>query len=230
MSLMTGITAATYGQFGGSSDTLSSVVEIALQIAWDEAEEFLGTQLYPYPINEERHDWPLNGKVTLKMTHVGEILAVRAIHSGRCQSSPVDLNVDEVDLVDPMSGIVDVSRCSTYRQVAPCYCSADGMGRQLEIDYVAGLEHPLRDDVKLALTLLAKDVVPTLTMAEEEFATTRKISSFSSNGYSESYDDSSSGRPFVHTSRAEMARNLLRKYRKIRPIGFGRPRKAGMLR
>lgn len=228
MTTMTGISVDTFVAYGGVTGSASTaMINRALQIAWDRVEDFIGSQLYPYTVSNERHPWPANGRLQLEHRYLSQVNTVTARHDEEtCSCDTTDYTGCAV-LLDLENSIIDVKEC--YAQSVPCSncaCSSTGRGTTALISYVAGLSHPLSDSVLLALVLLAKDNLAVLTDGVDEFAQMKQLASFRSMDYSESYAPKNVHNRFSTPTRADLAFELLRQYRDKRAVAIANPRKA----
>jgi len=231
MSLMSGSAnwIDTFVTFGGVTGTSSTATILkAIQVAWDEAEQFIGTQLYPYTVSNEVHEWSSNGLIRLKNHHVTSVTSVIAKHDEEtCDCDVTDVTGCSI-LVDPYIGIVSIKECYHNAPCASCGCPNRGggtMARWAVVTYVAGMAQPLTDKQLLAIVLLAKNNLSVMSGGLDEFQELQEIRNYSSMSYSEGRSPKAKGNRFSHPTRADMVFDLLRDDRVKVPIGYARPRK-----
>lgn len=227
MSLMSGIGLNTFTDYGGDPGNAGEVqVNRALQIAWERIESAIGTNLYPYVETDEYHTWPANGILKLDKTYVSSVTSITSKHDeGSCSCDVVDFTACAI-LLDSKLGQISVRECyGSGSGCANCSCSQHGHGKWLVVSYQAGISQPLDESLKLAIVLLAKDILPVLTTTtSDDINHLKQIQSWSSLGYSESYAPKNTNNRFSTPTRADLIADLIRPYRKKPALSLGNPR------
>lgn len=155
MSLLSGVHNADYLAFGLPSGTAAQM-SVALQIAWEQTEEFIGTTLRPVSYTDEYHPWPHNGVLALNHPKLITVDALTARHD--LQDCDCDTNdysgcelVSNYDL-----GIIIVRDCHIASTCVTCAAPNTGRPKWAIVDYTAGYAlGSLTTSEKYAICLLA---------------------------------------------------------------------------
>jgi hypothetical protein len=231
VTLMTGVSVSDFYTYGGPTGTASSTqINIALQIAWNQIEGNIGTPLAVSSVTD-KHPWPANGMLQLDNSDVTAIVSVKAVHDeGTCNCDTLDVTGCAI-LWDPVLGVVSVKDCYAVAGCASCSCAGSiaHCGKWVEVVYLAGVGLPLSDSMKLAIVLLAKDILVVITGGQSNqtvFSGVGAITSWHSMDYGENYGSQIAGNAYSAPTAADMIKQLLAPWPRKRLVKIGNPRSA----
>ncbi len=225
MSLLSGVHVENYLDYGfPTAETYK--ISTGLQIAWEQAESFINTNLRPTSYTDEYHPWPPDGILALKHPKLITVDALTARHDvENCSCDVNDYSGCELISNYDLSTIV-VRDCNISNSCVTCGSAVSANPRWAIIDYTAGYQiSDLSESDKYAICLLASIFVEQQT-GDMELGSPA-ITSFRSMSYSETRL-----RPRTSTLgsnyRSAQAYDLLKHLRIPRTPRWGLPRSARM--
>jgi len=216
---------------GFLTGTVAALDDVAYKMAWQVAEDYLGTNLITGTVAAERHifpqgwlDFDLNFRfLQLDKTYLVSVTTATVVHDlGSCDCDTDDVSAC-VLAYDLRQSTVEV-RASSGAISAGCTCLLDLKPAWVDVTYVAGIWACLADipaTVKVALAILAKEF-QALGASGGATVSASFVTEWQSMDYQERLNLTTT--VLGSSPQANMAARLLRGYRVTRMVGFrGRP-------
>ena len=222
MGTLTGLTIAQSAEFGmptGSATTAQ--LNAALGIAFEQIEDYIGTNIIVSTESAEEHLWPNGSRdwnqryntIRLNKHHLVSVTTVTVRHDdGDCNCTTHDFT--GCALVRSLEeALLDVRDCNQGSS-AHCSCGWDRAFRVL-VTYTAGIfsNANLTDDMKLAIVMVAREILDQMLAGSTSEMGAANITSWRSMDYSESRSKSVKDTSLGNSWISDYVAKLLSKYK-----------------
>ena len=220
------IDEADFTLAGGLTGSASAAqINMALDVAWDWAEDEIGTHIIQTLVAQEIHLWPRglrdwNEQRDRIYTEYHHVVSVSSVHvleiSDSCRCATTVLSGCAL-IVDADVGMLAVQQCASSAGANCGTCTSRPF--QARINYTAGLfadNASIPGAVILAIVMKAREALLQITSGAVSSLGAKNITSWSSMDYSESRGGPSKNSSFID----DYIKRQLRKYKVLRAFSF----------